>query len=125
MFNKIGRQQQKAIGASGLRSLRKLLCHRGSVSAACDNRHTAIGLLDRSSDHRRKLLQRERKELARSTRGKQSRRLVLQQPLNMLAVRSFVEGVGIGEMSNGEREQTCSDLLGKLSGRHCGHMQRL
>jgi hypothetical protein len=119
--DQVGRQQQQTVGSGGFGGAGELLRHGGSVAASGDDRNAAGGLLDRRGDDCRELGQGEREELARAAGGEESGGCVLKQPLDVVAIGRFIEGEVAGEVGDGEREQTRTDLRGKLLGRHLAH----
>ena len=55
--------------------------------------HAMVGLLHSGRNHRRELLQRQREELPRTSCRKEARWLVLQQPIEVLAIRPFIKRI--------------------------------
>ena len=103
--------------------LREALEQRdASVRRASDYRDATAGLLGSSFYHLGNLIQRQREELASTASREESGRLVLKQPLDMVAIRRLVEREAIGEVCDWEREQSRSNFCGKLFRRHLTHV---
>ena len=84
--HQIRRQQQQSIGAALLGVARDLEGHRRAVATARNDRHAPANFRDGRTDDLAHLVGPQREEFASTTGREESRRLVLQQPRDMLSV---------------------------------------